>query len=168
MSHHRSPQDLLRPVLIPDENPAFTLRTHPTLGTMSMVAGDFTEVYSSPEDASTFSCVVTVFFLDTAANPLRYIETIHHVLQEGGWWINLGPLAWHFEPEPGATGGREGGSVELTLEELVGVIERMGFVLEGGEVGKRTVRCGYMGNERAMLNYIYDAEFFVARKATSN
>jgi len=168
MSHHRSPEDLTRPILIPDENPAVTLRINPPHAQMSMVAGDFVECYSSADDKATFSAVVTVFFLDTAANVLRYIETIAHVLESGGVWINLGPLAWHFESDSAyssASAGKLGGSVELTLSELLGVIERMGFMIEtDGELGRKCVKCPYMGNSKGMLNYIYDAEFFVARK----
>lgn len=165
MSHHRSSEDLTRSIPIPDENPALALSSSGTLAQMSMVAGDFVECYSSPSDAATFTTVVTIFFIDTAANVLRYIETIAHVLEQGGVWINLGPLAWHFEPDPSTTGGKAGGRVELTLSELLGVIEKMGFVIETeGDLARKCVKCPYMGNSKGMLNYIYDAEFFVARK----
>ena len=50
---------------------------------MSMVAGEFTECYSNPTDKETFSVVATVFFLDSAAHVLKYIDTIHHVLEPG-------------------------------------------------------------------------------------
>src|ERR1700694_4939623 len=99
MSHHRTIKDLLRCISIPDENPAHGITVSGTKGQMSMVAGDFVECYSSPEDAGTFSVVTTIFFLDTAPNVLKYIDTIYNVLVSGGLWINLGPLAWHFEPD---------------------------------------------------------------------
>ena len=165
MSHHRSPEDVTRPIFFPDEYPAAGLHVSKTKAQMSMVAGDFSECYSAPEDAQTFSVVVTVFFLDTAANVLKYIETIHHVLEQGGIWINIGPLAWHFEPDISTSSTRAGGSVELTLTELLSVIGKMGFTIETeGELARKSVRCAYMGNSQGMLNYIYDAEFFVVRK----
>lgn len=41
-----------------------------------------------------FDCVVTCFFIDTGDHVLDYVETIDDVLEEGGEWINLGPLAY--------------------------------------------------------------------------
>ena len=168
MSHHRSTQDLLRCVKIPDDYPPHGIRLSGTKGQMSMVAGDFTECYASPEDAGTFSVVVTTFFIDTAANVLNYLETICHVLEPNGVWINLGPLAWHFEPDDDATRtgpGRAGGSIELTLDELMSVVQNMGFKLETGEgLDPQTFKMPYMANSKGMLTYLYEAEFWVARK----
>jgi carnosine N-methyltransferase len=132
---------------------------------MSMVAGDFVECYSSPADAGAFSVVVTVFFLDTAPNVLKYIETIHNVLEPNGIWINLGPLAWHFEPDSDDSSSRVGGSVELTLSELLSVIKKSGFTIETGDgLEQQSISMPYMANNRGMLKYLYDAEFWVARK----
>ena len=163
MSHHRSSEDLLRCISIPDESPLQGLKSSGTKGQMSMVAGDFIDCYSSASDAGTFSVVVTVFFLDTAANVLKYIEAIHHVLETGGVWINLGPLAWHFEPD--ADNSRLGGNIELTLSELRAVILKSGFKFESGvHLDQSTISTPYMANSRGMLTYMYDAEFWVARK----
>lgn len=43
----------------------------------------------------------------------------------GGVWINVGPLLWHYE---GAANGDL--SIELTLDEVLGLIELMGFHIE--------------------------------------
>ena len=64
---------------------------------MSMTAGDFCSLYKQPEYASAFDAVTTCFFIDTAPNVIRYIETIRHCLKSGGIWVNIGPLLWHFE-----------------------------------------------------------------------
>jgi len=125
---------------------------------------------------------------------IAYVETIYRVLRKGGVWINLGPLLWHWEgrevPKRSAAGGSgdgvsgiEGtGSMELTLEEVLGVVEACGFRIEKrglaqeggggegdgtkgrekGEVGE--VRTGYIQDERSMLNYEYRAQFWVAVK----
>ncbi|VDK83915.1 unnamed protein product, partial [Dibothriocephalus latus] len=52
----------------------------------SMVAGDFSEVYTEP---ASWDCVATVFFIDTAHNILDYLETIWNVLVPEGYWINF-------------------------------------------------------------------------------
>lgn len=38
--------------------------------------------------------------IDTAPNVIQYIEAIKHCLKPGGFWINHGPLQWHFESSP--------------------------------------------------------------------
>lgn len=40
-------------------------------GSLSMCAGDFVEVYSTPENEGAFDAVVTCFFIDTAHNIAR-------------------------------------------------------------------------------------------------
>ena len=80
----------------------------------------------------------------------------------------------------GVSGIEGTGSVELTLEEVLGVVEACGFRIEKrglaqeggggegdgakgtekGEVGE--VRTGYIQDERSMLNYEYRAQFWVA------
>ena len=130
-----------------------------------MVAGDFVECYSSQNDAGTFSVVVTIFFLDTAPNVLKYIETIHNVLEPNGIWINIGPLAWHFEPDSDNSATRIGGAIELTLSELLSVIKKSGFTIETENgLEQQSISMPYMANNCGMLKYLYDAEFWVARK----
>lgn len=53
----------------------------PAPGLLSMVAGDFAEVYSRPDQAGTFDAVVTCFFLDTAHNLIEYMQVLRHVLK---------------------------------------------------------------------------------------
>jgi len=84
---------------------------------MRLSAGDFVELYKSSGPAHRkFDCVVTCFFIDTGDHVLDYVETIDDVLEEGGEWINLGPLAYD-------------GSVRLKLswEELQAVWEGLGY-----------------------------------------
>jgi carnosine N-methyltransferase len=168
MSHHRSTKDLLRCIKIPDENPADGLAMAGAKGQMSMVAGDFVDCYSAPHESESFNIVITIFFLDTAPNVLKYIDTIHNVLEPGGIWINLGPLAWHFEPDESTMHNgpkQSGGSVELTLDELLSVIQKEGFeILSGNNLDQHTIRTPYMGDSRGTLKYLYDAEFWVAKK----
>ena len=89
---------------IPDIHPSTTLATavaeDKTIGSMNMTAGDFILTYSDPSQTSTFDAVVTVYFIDTAPNFIRYIQTVQNCLKPGGLWINIGPLLWHFDNQP--------------------------------------------------------------------
>jgi carnosine N-methyltransferase len=167
MSHHRSTEDQLRYVLIPDETVSQGIELSGRKGRMSMVAGDFTECYSTEDVSGTYSAVVTIFFIDTAPNVLKYIETIYNVLESNGVWINIGPLVWHFEldSEAGANPNPGGGAVELTLSELILAIKKSGFEFENTiNLARKSIRMPYMADSRGMCTYMYDTEFWVARK----
>lgn len=71
---------------------------------MSMVAGEFLEVYDLPSEHGRWDAVVTCFFLDTAPDPVAYINLVYRLLRPGGWWINFGAGCL---PTPRA--GRAGG-----------------------------------------------------------
>ena len=86
VNNHVSLADRLLEVQVPDEVPQLPnddVR-------MSMVAGEFCEVYNSMP--AMFDVVCSSFFIDTAPNALDYISTIHSTLKDGGMWINNGPL----------------------------------------------------------------------------
>lgn len=68
--------------------------------------------------------VVTCFFIDTARNIIKYLEVIHGILKQGGTWINIGPLLYHFEDTPGES------SVELSLDQIKRVAQEMGFEIK--------------------------------------
>lgn len=85
---------------------------------------------------------------------MDYLRTIWRVLKPGGYWLNLGPLLYHYE---GMDSER---SVEFTLEEIKLMSERLGFELSRDE----QIRCTYAGNDQSMLVYDYRAAFWVARK----
>ena len=152
----------------------------PFKGSMTMTTGDFVAVYGEgaeeDEHKEAFDAVTTVFFVDTAPNVMTYIETVKRCLRTGGYWINVGPLLWHFdsgksggesreqeqeqeelleadqdEPHthPSGTGhasshhshkqqqpktpriGTTGGSVQLTEDEVIKLVEMAGFTMEG-------------------------------------
>ncbi|KAI9850818.1 MAG: hypothetical protein M1838_004971 [Thelocarpon superellum] len=167
-SNHLSRAHQLQRVLVPDIHPGTALSAsmhgrphdiHP-FDRLSMCAGDFIAVFSAEEYKDAFDAVVTVFFVDTAPNVLRYVETVRSCLKPGGVWINLGPLLWHFDPgeassqsrekkEPDTGGGGKekerkneedkeeadiGGVIELTNEEILHLISSSGFTIEKDEV----------------------------------
>lgn len=199
-SNHISRSQHLQPVLIPDIHPgkelqdAAPLRAYPVAsdrdstlpGEMSMSASDFLSLYGDAAHKSTYDAVATVFFLDTAPNPIRYIETINNCLRPGGIWTNLGPLLWHFENNPPGSHGigvdeasdasttsekpaadeqsmgiADPGSVELTDDEIVALVEHFGFKIEKRE---SRISAGYIQDPKSMLQSTYQVSHWVARK----
>lgn len=184
-SNVASRRQQLQKVMIPDVHPGEAVTAHAsaategreTLGTMSMSASDFLVLYNEASNKEAFHAVTTVFFIDTAPNLIRYIETIWHCLKPGGVWINLGPLLWHFEHKPpsdktdSAEGGDgelknrgigEPGGIELTEEEVLHLVGKMGFKIE-----KRNTpvgQCGYIQDPGSMLQNVYRPSHWIARK----
>ncbi|KAF8086959.1 hypothetical protein N665_0607s0019 [Sinapis alba] len=148
-----SDNDQLRPVSIPDIHPASAGITEG----FSMCGGDFVEVYNESCHAGMWDAVVTCFFIDTAHNIIEYIETISKILKDGGVWINLGPLLYHFADTYGH--GNEM-SIELSLEDVKRVASQYGFEIEK----ERTIETTYTTNPRSMMQNRYYAAFWTMRK----
>jgi len=100
--------------------------------------------------------VVTCYFIDTAHNVIAYIENISKILKPGGYWINLGPLLYHFSDMVNEW------SVELPYEDIRRITtDHFNFEILKEE---SSVPSGYIENERSMLKLLYNNVFFVARK----
>jgi len=152
LSHHATTADLLRAVTFPNTtpNPAVLL-----------VEGDFNTAFAGQEGH--FDIILTHFFIDTARNLMSYFDTIHRLLAPGGRWINLGPLLYGTGP-----------FVQLSLDEIVAVVEEMGFVFEdlGEECGVETfegkkvrwTEAEYGFNGKALTRNAYKAQVWVVRK----
>lgn len=182
-SNHLSRADQFQTFSVPDVHPETALATGtsstvPAHERMSMSTGDFCVLYSSAEYEATFDAVATIFFIDTAPNVIRYIDTVRNCLRSGGIWVNLGPLLWHSAPR-GSSGSTDDdekpkhththdmgvgdpGSVELTHDEVLALVEHVGFKIEK-QVG--TLETGYMSNPKSMLQNTYRPVLWVARKA---
>ena len=188
-SNHVSRSHQLKAVNVPDVHPGTELLRNGeeqklrSSQRMRMTAADFVILYRDEHHVGMFDAVVTVFFLDTAPNLLNYIQTIHNCLIKGGYWINLGPLLWHFgERGPanparapdhvpqgktshrGNSGIAEPGSIELTNEEVLLLVESMGFKIEEQEI--RTADAGYIQDAESMIQNLYRVSHWVARKIT--
>ncbi|KAM7513868.1 hypothetical protein LguiA_003451 [Lonicera macranthoides] len=148
-----SDNDQLRPVSIPDIHPASAGITEG----FSMCGGDFVEVYSDTSQIGVWDAVVTCFFLDTAHNIVEYIEIISRILKDGGVWINLGPLLYHFAD---IYGQEDEISIELSLEDVKRVALHYGFELEN----EKTIETTYTTNPRSMMQNHYHAAFWTMRK----
>ena len=172
----------LKKVKVPDVHPGSALEDvfgHATANAadrMSMTAADFVLLYGDEEHKNMFNAVVTVYFIDTAPNLIRYIETIRNCLQDGGLWINLGPLLWHFADRAASEGRHaeraeearekvgieEPGAFELTDDEVLMLVERMGFDVEKHEI--RNGGAGYIQNPESMLQNLYKNSQWIAKK----
>ncbi|KAI6246538.1 Carnosine N-methyltransferase [Erysiphe necator] len=171
-SNHKTRSNQLKSVKIPDLHPGTTLSSMKIVGNMSMSASDFLLLYGNEQQKESFDAVASVFFLDTARNVVRYIETIKNCLRIGGLLVNLGPLLWHFENTPLETseteqdnhedhGIAEPGAVELTDDEVVTLVEKFGFRIESRE---SAIAAPYIHDADSMLKNIYKASFWCARK----
>ncbi|KAB1220789.1 hypothetical protein CJ030_MR3G027888 [Morella rubra] len=147
--------DQLRPVSVPDTHPASAGITEG----FSMCGGDFVEVYSDPSQEGVWDVVVTCFFIDTAHNIVEYIEIISRILKDGGVWINLGPLLYHFAD---IYGQEDEMSIELSMEDVKRVALNFGFQFEK----EKTIETTYTTNPRSMMQNRYYAAFWTARKKT--
>lgn len=188
-SNHVSRENQLKCVKIPDVHPGTELhcashgmKTH-AFERMNMTAADFVVLYGDEKNSQRFDAVVTAFFLDTAPNVLKYIEVIRNCLKGGGYWVNLGPLLWHFEDSRGPpaehvehgersrsdkrkskVGIEEPGGIELTNEEVLLLVEKMGFTIRASSVEHG---CGYIQDPESMSQNLYDVSHWVAQKDTA-
>ncbi|XP_038725261.1 carnosine N-methyltransferase-like [Tripterygium wilfordii] len=151
-----SDNDQFRPVSFPDIHPASAGITEG----FSMCGGDFVEVYNDPSHVGVWDAVVTCFFIDTAHNIVEYIEIISRILKDGGVWINLGPLLYHFAD---MYGQEDEMSIELSLEDVRRVALDYGFQFEKEE----TIETTYTTNPRSMMQNRYFTAFWTLRKLSS-
>ena len=139
----RSRGDQLRSVRFPDVN-ASQLAD----GALSMVAGDFQEVYE--KQVEQWDCLCTCFFIDTANNIIEYIRLISSLLKVGGYWINFGPLLYHYSGMNGEI------SVELTWDEVKACFAHYGLRLVQEEHRRPATYCQ---NTRGMMKTEYSCVF---------
>ena len=93
--------------------------------------------------------------------------------------MNLGPLLWHFDDRtPNLNGNKdesnvatdsrkdqgigEPGSFELTNEEVLLLVEKLGFEIEKQEILNEGV--GYIQNPQSMIQNMYQVSYWVVRK----
>ncbi|XP_023168955.1 carnosine N-methyltransferase isoform X2 [Drosophila hydei] len=144
--------DQVAAVRFPDVCPV----RNPPKGNIEMAAGDFLEVYKSP---NAYNCVATCFFIDCANNVIDFVRTIYKILVPGGIWVNLGPLLYHYSDINGQN------SIEPTYEDLIIIMESIGFDILSSRSGIRTK---YAQNPQSMKQSEYQSLFWVCRKPTND
>lgn len=166
--NNQNRSDQIARITFPDVSPTQA----PPKGQFNMVAGDFLEAY---KDHDYWDCVATCFFIDCANNIVEFIENIYKyvdtqtyiysiinviflfcsILKPGAIWVNLGPLLYHYSDVPNE------GSIEPSYEDLVYIIEKIGFKFLKNETGVRTK---YAQNPKSMQQHEYLSVFFVCQK----
>ena len=161
-------EDALRPVSFPDVSPSLENENAADArpNSFAMCAGELIDAYKP--DSDLFDCVCTIFFIDTAANPLAYIRCIWRLLKPNGRWLkfvlfcmiyssclffSFGPLTYHFENEDEA-------SLELPFEAIVSLIKAVGFEIVTVEGKNENPPSAYTRDKNSMLKYQYNCGFF--------
>jgi hypothetical protein len=152
LSHHARTSEMLREITVPNNllDPSVLL-----------VEGDFNTAFA--DQGGQYDIVVTHFFIDTARNLLTYFDTIQFLLKPGGKWLNFGPLLYGTGP-----------FIQLSLDEIIAVVEEMGFEFEdiGDICGSltfedkkiRSTEAGYGFNSKALTKNAYSAQVWVATR----
>lgn len=143
-----SKDDHLRAIKIPEVSPMKCLNQD---SAMSMTAGEFVQIYDAQEHYSQWDAILTAFFIDTAKNIFLYIRTIANLLREGGLWVNLGPLLFHYAEVEQEI------SIELSWEEVRPAI------LKYFTIDEETTRVAqYTSKPGSLCGTRYNCLFFVA------
>lgn len=142
-------QNQVKPIKFPDISP-FCFENEDFK--FSMAAGDFLDIYNKKDE---WDNIVTCFFIDTAHNVIDYIEKIWDILKPGGYWLNFGPLLYHYSNQQGEK------SLDLSYEQIKKIIQKIGFkyIQE-----KLNINCHYMNVEYSMLQYNYNCLFSIVQK----
>ena len=146
--------DQFKPIQVPDFD-CSNLSNLVPFDAMSMSAGDFIEVYSTKDMQGQFDAVLTSFFIDTAQNIAEYIEVLRHCLRPGGFWINLGPLLYHWV-DSATYMPKEELSVELSLDDVIEIVASYGFSCQMN----KQVESHFVSNKHSMARSIYNCAFF--------
>lgn len=108
---------------------------------MEIHAGNFLEVFRNQNE---FEVVTTCFFIDTGRNLIDYLEHIYAILKPDGYWINNGPLFYHYADQknlknclPEQTGipnllhegqfYKMSNSIEYSLQQVIEIAKNIGF-----------------------------------------
>lgn len=113
--------------------------------------------------SETYDCVVTCFFIDTAPVVFEYIDVIYRVLKPGGFWINLGPLLYHWERAQDEHDERYEQSVELSYLEIRHAIAAKGFKF----LKEQTIPCTYAANRLSIMKTVFTSLFFTVQKGSA-
>eukprot|EP01065_Artemidia_motanka_P017341 TRINITY_DN20816_c0_g1_i2.p1 TRINITY_DN20816_c0_g1~~TRINITY_DN20816_c0_g1_i2.p1 ORF type:complete len:701 (+),score=157.08 TRINITY_DN20816_c0_g1_i2:174-2276(+) len=155
LAHQLADQDCIEPQLAPVVAPcddAWPIRTPPC--PYQILTGSFEQIYSRGDAAckGSFGCIVTAYFIDALPCVVDVVESVMHLLADGGLWVNLGPLHYH-------SGNAR---PKLSYEELRALIAGKGFRFEEESRVEGAVYCDNAGTHHRPQ--VFNPRFFVARK----
>ena len=136
----------------PDEN-INEIMNRNDFGKLNIIPGDF--ILSYKDKINCYDGVITSFFLDTANNIIQFIEIIYNILKQGGIWINIGPLLYHFHDIQNEV------SIELSWEEVKKIILKFGFEIKN----EKMIDSTYSSVEDRLKTTFYTCIFFTAIKS---
>lgn len=101
----------------PHPNVLAAARRDKTGQAITLLPGDFVKLYEPGGPGHRrFNAIVTSFFVDTPTDVEELYRVMDGLLDEGGVWINIGPLNWRKEAR-----------LKLCWEEIVCVWENKGY-----------------------------------------
>ncbi|KAK8023791.1 carnosine N-methyltransferase [Apiospora rasikravindrae] len=129
-THQANPSSRYSALTVPDHWPNKAVK---------LVEGDFLEMF--PRDGE-FDAVVTLFFIDMAANAIDFLSNIHRLLKPGGLWINLGPLKWGTHT-----------ALQLSAEEVLHLADLIGFDVD--HTSRKSIDSLYADQPDVLLKFTY-------------
>jgi len=114
---------------VPRPTPSEIVGSASSSPAFAMVPGEFAKTYAvGCCGHRKFDAIVTCFFIDTATDVAELFEVMDSLLEEGGLWLNIGPLNWS-----------KGTRLKLAYDEVVAIWERMGYEF----VLQKRIDCDY-------------------------
>jgi carnosine N-methyltransferase len=87
------------------------------------------------------------------------MQVIHNVLKPGGFWVNCGPLLYHWAQEEG-TAEPADLSLELPLDTVLAVAQAVGFKL----IQNTETTARYLADTRSLYQTSYTCACWVLQK----
>jgi len=113
----------------PAESPAGDPTDRSLTPPMVLVPGDFVKLYGKGGPGHRrFDAILTSFFIDTVTDIAELIEVMDGLLEEGGVWVNVGPLNWRKEAR-----------LKLCNDEIIAMWESVGYEF----VSRKNIDCDY-------------------------
>jgi len=150
LSNRLSMDEVISPVSFPDTDPSKLNQFQ-----FDVLPGNFVDVADDQLEDDFFDAIVTTFFIETAQNPLTYVDIIYRLLKPGGIWINFGSMNCVHESL------QSGNYLNLSLDMFKNILKKeYKFKFDRDEIVKTTYAAGCEQNTNIEL----DCAFFTCQK----